>query len=117
MSESTTVFKWAINNLERHIDTGIIFAVDFSVHATADSIVETKYDFINIKAPPAEGYTVIPYSEVTENQCISWVQAALGDEQVQIILDGLQKRIDHKKAPPTAWGMPWSVADESISTQ
>ena len=47
------------------------------------------------------------YADVTEADCIAWVQAAMGEEQVTALETGLQANIDLQVTPTTGAGVPW----------
>ena len=49
------------------------------------------------------------YSDVTEANCIAWVQAAMGEEAVTALETSLQANIDLQITPTTASGTPWAV--------
>ena len=47
------------------------------------------------------------YLDVTEANCIAWVQAAMGEEAVTALEDGLQANIDLQINPVNGHGVPW----------
>ena len=49
------------------------------------------------------------YSDVTEANCIAWVQAAMGEEQVTALETGLQANIDLQITPTNGSGTPWAA--------
>ena len=49
------------------------------------------------------------YSDVTEANCIAWVQAAMGEEAVAALEDGLQANIDLQITPTNGSGTPWAA--------
>tara|TARA_R110001632_G_scaffold41960_2_gene105856 strand:+ start:255 stop:587 length:333 start_codon:yes stop_codon:yes gene_type:complete len=49
------------------------------------------------------------YSDVTEANCIAWVQAAMGEEQVTALETGLQANIDLQINPTNGSGTPWAA--------
>ena len=47
------------------------------------------------------------YADVTEADCIAWVQAAMGEEAVTVLEDSLQASIDLQINPVNGHGVPW----------
>jgi hypothetical protein len=105
MSNITTEFDWGIANLERHTADGIIFTVHYTVAANNGTYSSSAYGSIGLEQP--EG-NVIPYSDLTPELVIGWVQDKLGGtEKVAEIQAALQAQIDQQRTPTTATGMPW----------
>jgi hypothetical protein len=105
MSDITTEFAWGIANLERHTADGIIFTVHYTVAANDGTYSSSAYGSIGLEQP--EG-NVIPYSDLTPELVIGWVQDKLGGpEKVAEIQAALQAQIDQQRTPTTATGMPW----------
>ena len=108
MSDPVTTFTWAVNTLERHTADGIVYTVHYTVNASDGTYSEGAYGSVGL-TPPAEGDEVIPYDDLTEEVVIGWTQTAIGgDEKVTAILNALQARIDEKRTPTKANGVPWS---------
>lgn len=109
MSDPVTTFTWSINTLERHTSSGIIFNVHYDISATDGTYSERAYGSVPLEAPPEEGYTVVPYDDLTEELVLGWTKTGLGgDEKVTEICNALQARIDEKRAPTKAHGKPWA---------
>jgi len=105
MSDITTEFAWGIANLERHTADGIVFTVHYTVAANDGTYSSSAYGSIGLEQP--EG-NVIPYSDLTPELVIGWVQDKLGGpEKVAEIQAALQAQIDQQRTPTTATGMPW----------
>jgi len=64
---------------------------------------------------PEEG-SFVPFDQLTEEQVIGWVEAALGDEQVAEYKANIEQQIADKIAPPVeSKPLPWApVADEPV---
>ena len=108
MSDPVTTFTWLINTLERHTATGIVFHIHFTIQATDGTYTETANGSIPIEEPPSEGYTVIPYDQLTEEQCLTWLQERVGTEQVDVWQNNLEQVLTEKRAPTKAHGKPWA---------
>ena len=102
----STTFTWTVNTLERTIADGIVYVVHYNVNAADDTYCANAYGSIGLEAP-AEGDTVIPYANLTEEVVVGWVKAKLGEEQVTQMQDALQARLDEQRTPSKATGIPW----------
>jgi hypothetical protein len=97
---------WSIANLERHTADGIVYTAHWTVSATDGDYSAGAYGSVGLEAP-AEGDTVIPYSELTEEIVIGWVKDKLGEEQVTSTETTLANQIAEQLAPKSASGLPW----------
>ena len=66
----------------------------------------SSYGTQNLADPDPENYT--PYADVTEANCIAWLHAEMGEEQVQSLLDSVAANIELQKNPVDGHGTPWS---------
>jgi hypothetical protein len=66
----------------------------------------SSYGTQNLGDPDPENYT--PYADVSESDCISWLHAEMGEEQVQSLLDSVAANIELQKNPVDGHGTPWS---------
>lgn len=106
MSEIT--YTWSIANLERHTGDGIVYTAHHTVNATDGVYSAGAYGSVGFEAP-AEGDTVIPYSELTLETVIGWVQEKLGGaEKVDEIHAALDTQILEQRQPTKASGLPWA---------
>ena len=64
-----------------------------TVHRFVDSVLESE--------------PVLDISDLTEGQVVGWVLAALGDEQVETICEGLSSQLDTQETPVDTSGIPW----------
>lgn len=105
MSEIT--YTWSIANLERHTADGIVYTAHYAVSA-ADGVYNAgAYGSIGFEAP-ADGDTVIPYSELTPETVIGWVKEKLGGaEKIDEIHAALEQQILEQRQPTKAAGVPW----------
>jgi hypothetical protein len=56
-------------------------------------------------AAPGDSFT--RYSDISEEQAVTWAKAALGDEQVAAYEKSLQDQIELQKNPVSGNGVPW----------
>ena len=106
-SISTT---WAIANLERHTNSGIVYTTHWVVNARTEGAAVTAsagaYGSIGLEAP-AEGDEWIPFEDLTQEIVVGWVKDKLGEEQVISTEAALATQIADQLAPKTASGLPW----------
>jgi hypothetical protein len=102
-----TTFEWGVAQMERHTADGIVFTVHYTVAATSGDGVysSSAYGSIGLEQPEGDA---IPYSDLTPEIVIGWVQNKLGGkEKVTEIQAALQAQIDEQRAPSKAQGLPW----------
>jgi hypothetical protein len=103
-------FTWNIAQLERKISDGVVYTAHWTVTATrkvtdGDDLIAGSYGSVGFGEPDPDNFT--PYADLTEGQVVNWVLAALGDEQVETICEGLSTQLDTKETPIDASGIPW----------
>ena len=100
-----TTFEWGIAQMERHTADGIVFTVHYTVAANDGTYSSSAYGSIGLEQPEGDA---IPYSDLTPEIVIGWVQDKLGgEEKVTEIQAALQAQIDEQRAPSKAQGLPW----------
>ena len=97
----TTTYTWAIANLERHTDDGIVYTVHWTLAANDGTYASSAYGSIGLEQP--EG-NIIPYADLTPEIVIGWTQDRL---DVPAIEAALQAQLDEQAAPTKAAGVPW----------
>ena len=102
-----TNYTYSINTLERTTADGIVYTVHFTVAAANGTYSSSAYGSVPLAAP-AEGDTVIPYADLTEEVVVGWTKDALGAEQIEALEARLQTELDEQAAPTKASGLPWS---------
>ena len=103
----TTAFTWTINTLERLTQTGEIQTIHYSVDAVDDQYRAGAYGSIGLD--PAEPDSMVPYADVTEQQCVEWLKAKLGDEAVSNVEAALVQQLSEQRQPTRAQGTPWAA--------
>jgi len=107
MSESSTVFIWAIKELERDLSDGFVFTAHYTVRADNGVYPPVSaYGSVGLARPAV----LIPFDQLTEERVINWVKTGLDAEvpgQVGIIEAELQARLDKKLEPTCGKGLPW----------
>ena len=101
------VYTWDISNLERETEDGFVYQAHYTVNAKSDDDVYSSgaYGSIGFQRPE----NLIPFSELTKDLVVSWVQEALGgDEKVAEIEAALDAQIEEQRQPTKAAGVPWN---------
>ena len=103
-----TVYTWKIAQLERETEDNFVFTAHWTVNAietTEDKQYSAgSYGSIGFQRPE----NLIPFEELDEELVVSWVQEAMGAEQVETMEASLDAQIAEQKAPTRAQGLPWN---------
>ena len=102
---------WTIDQLSCYpkVDNKIdvVFSVAWRVNGTDGAFSATIYGTQSI-ALCTEESLFTPYSNLTKAQVISWVQDAMGAEQVESINTSIKQQIDDQVNPPVVNPfLPW----------
>ena len=100
---TTTIFTWAIANLERETADGFVFTAHYTVEAKDDTYSAGAYGSIGFERPE----NLIPFADLTEDTVVGWVKEAMGDEKVANVESALQGQLDEQRNPTKAAGVPW----------
>ena len=101
----STIFTWAIANLDRETSDGYVYTAHYTVAAKDDTYSAGAYGSVGFERPES----LIPFDDLTEELVVGWVKEAIGgDEKVAEIEMALQQQLDEKHAPTKATGLPWS---------
>lgn len=100
----STTYAWKIANLERETADGFVFTVHYTVGADNGTYTAGAYGSLGLERPD----DLIPFDQLTEEICVSWVKDKLGAEKVAEIEAALQSQIDEKTNPTKAAGVPWT---------
>ena len=102
-------YVWDIANLERETADGFVFTAHYTVSAKSEDDVYSSgaYGSVGFQRPE----NLIPFSELSKDLVVSWVQEALGgDEKVGEIQAALDAQIEEQRHPSKAAGVPWAAA-------
>lgn len=100
-------YIWDIANLERETEDGFVYQAHYTVTAKSEDEVYSSgaYGSIGFQRPE----NLIPFSDLTKDLVVSWVQEALGgDEKVAAICAALDSQIEEQRHPTKAAGVPWA---------
>ena len=98
---------WKITAVERTIETGDIKSIDWycSAAETVDGVEYSGNEYGSLGCEPnPNAADFIAYADVTEANCLAWVQAVIGKETIE---DKLTDKIKLDQTPTTATGVPW----------
>jgi hypothetical protein len=88
--------------------TDVVFNVAWRANATDGTYNATSYGTVGVTYVAGSPYT--PYAQLTQAQVVGWVQAALGQEQVDAINASLATNIANQVNPPVVTPpLPWSA--------
>ena len=115
-------FTWSVDTLERTTADGAVTAVHYNVEGNDGTYSSGAYGSVLLT-----GDVTIPYADLTEETCISWVKNALGQEMPAEDAEGnaisdadrtaaavsqietiITNKINEQAAPTRATGKPWS---------
>ena len=102
---------WKVANMERKLPDGDvppdgqIYTIHYIVTYYDQGESAGAYGSVGLGDPDPDNFT--PYDQITKDQAIGWVKAALGDEQVASIEAALEEQIQQKLKPTSAVGVPW----------
>jgi hypothetical protein len=86
----------------------VVFTVHWRVNATDGTYNSTVYGTVGVTYEAGTPYT--PYANLTQDQVIGWVQAAMGPEQVASTEASLATNIANQVNPPVITpALPWSA--------
>ena len=89
-------------------ETDVVFNVAWRANATDGTYSATAYGTQGVTYTAGSPFT--PYDQLTQDQVIGWVQAAMGQEQVDAIDASLATNIANQVNPPVVTPpLPWSA--------
>lgn len=105
-----TTFTWGVSTLERSTADGMVQTVHYVVNARSADDAYTSGAYGSVGLEPADPESMVPYADLTPEQCVIWVQEKLGGaEKVAEIESALQAQIDEQRQPSKAAGVPWAA--------
>jgi len=102
---------WSIVQLERHTTDGLVITAHWQAVKESDGKQARVYGSIGLPMKDPSDPSFIPFDELTEDVVLSWVHAALGDEQVAAYEANLDAQLDALINPPVLTGMPWNALE------
>ena len=108
---------WNVVSLDARKTVGSLSDVVTTVHWTAsdsetvgsgDSAVEhsgSAYGSVGLAEADSKSFTA--YADITKDNAVAWVKAALGSDEVTRIETGIASQITESKTPTVSSGVPW----------
>ena len=96
-------YTWTIRTVDRTIATGGINTIHWRCNAVEGDHSVGSYGTVGC-SPDPDATDFIAYADVTEANCIAWVQADVGKDDTE---SGLAAQIAELKTPVTGSGTPW----------
>jgi hypothetical protein len=102
---------WSIQQLncypELDGETDVVFTCHWVLNGTDGAYAGSVYGSVGVSTSSSGAFT--PYEDLTEAQVVSWVQDALGEEQVLSYEENVAQQIDNQVNPPVVTPpLPWS---------
>ena len=96
-------YTWTIPSVERTIASGGIDTIHWRCNAVDGDYSVGSYGTVGC-SPDPDASDFIAYADVTEANCIAWVQANISKDDTE---SGLASQIATLKTPITGSGTPW----------
>ena len=105
-------YTWIINAMDCYPSSNgqsdVVFNVHWSVNGTDGAAnTGTVYSTQMIEFNPADPF--VPFANLTSNTVVTWVQEAMGANQVASIYSSIDTQIAQKQNPPVITpALPWN---------
>jgi hypothetical protein len=103
MSDAPITITWTIAQLDRETSDGFVFTAHYQIKADNGTYTSGAYGSLAFERPE----TLVPFSELTQEEVIGWVKDALTEEKVDEIEAALSTNIAEQVSPTKASGVPW----------
>lgn len=105
------VYTWMIERLDcypqRDGETDVVFTVHWRLNAVDGDYSASGYGTVGLTHDPSAPFT--PYAQLTQEQVVGWVKAALGAEQLAQMEAALAANIAAQINPPVVSPpLPWA---------
>jgi hypothetical protein len=103
---------WAVTQMdaypERDGKTDVVFTVHWTLTGSEAGFVGTAYGTQGVTVDPDAPFT--PYADLTQEQVVGWVKAAMGAERVAELEAGVANQINEQIVPSAVTPpLPWSA--------
>lgn len=103
--------NWTIVDVKRKPDTGLVFEVTYIMNFKLENKEDRRVGMVTLVGDASDP-NFVPFSELTEEVVLNWVQSEMGQEEITRIQTEmetrLQERIDREKNPEFLQGLPWT---------
>jgi hypothetical protein len=98
-----TTFNWQVVQMDKLTSDGFVVTCHYTVNAVDGDYTASTYGTTSYTQE--QGETYIPYADLTEAECVGWVQTSIGKDTTEA---SLQSQIDLLKNPVQESGVPWA---------
>ena len=102
-------YTWVVNSMVSYPQAGgftdVVVTINWACNGTDGTYTGVLVGAIGVSIDPSAPYT--PYEDLTEQQVIDWVWAALGPDQVTAIQNDVAQQIANNYYVPTILPNPW----------
>lgn len=107
-----TINTWAVVQMEaypeRNGKVDVVFTVHWTLTGSEAGFVGTVYGAQGVTVDPNAPFT--PYANLTQEQVVGWVKAAMGAEHVTALEASVANQINEQIAPSAVTPpLPWSA--------
>jgi len=104
-------YNWVIEQLdcypEKDGHTDVVFTAHWRLNGSDGVNAATVYGSIGLTYE--EGAPFTPYADLTQAQVVGWVQAAMGEEEVQRLTNNVAAQLASLANPPVVVPpLPWA---------
>lgn len=104
-------YEWVIEQMscypEYEGEQDVVFTVCWRLNGNEGDYNGTVYGSVGVTYEAGSPFT--PYADLTQDQVVGWVKAALGDEQVAAYEANVAGQIENQKNPPVVNPpLPWA---------
>ncbi len=109
----TVTNTWAVVQMDAYPEedgeTDVVFNVHWTLTGTDGTYTGSVYGTQGVTTDPEAPF--VPYADLTQEQVIGWVQAAMGEEQVASYEANVAQQIEDQIDPPVVTPpLPWAGA-------
>lgn len=102
-------YTWIVNSMVSYPEAeglqDVVFTVNWACNGTDGTYNGALVGSTGVRLDPSAPYT--PYDQLTEAQVIGWVQAILGENEVNSIQNSVAQQIAINYYHPTILPNPW----------
>ena len=100
---------WNVVSLDATKTVGSLSDVVTTVHWTASDADgdHTGSSYGSVELADADSKSFTAYKDITKDNPIAWVKAALGSDEVTAIQTSIAAQITESKTPTVTAGVPW----------
>lgn len=114
----TITNTWTVTAMDCYPEHGgqtdVVFTVHWTLSGTDGTYSGSVYGTVVVTYTAGSPYT--PYADLTQDQVIGWVQAALGAEQVAAYEANVAAQIADQVNPPVVTPpLPWSTSNDATT--